>query len=42
VTVNYDLAIKQWLHEFSLDVKSEIESMLAEMRQFSAKYGAQV
>ena len=39
VTVDYDLAVKYWLREISLDVKSEIEHMLKELRQFSAKYG---
>ncbi len=39
VTVDYDLALKHWLREISLDVKSEISLMVNELRQFSEKYG---
>jgi hypothetical protein len=39
VTVDYDLAVKYWLREISLDVKSEIEHLLKELRQFSTKHG---
>ncbi len=39
VTVDYDLAIKCWLREISLDVKGEIDLMLNELEKFSAKHG---
>ncbi|GAB6059727.1 hypothetical protein JCM31598_28440 [Desulfonatronum parangueonense] len=37
VTVDYDLAIKRWLREISLDVKNEIIQMLSAIRKFSAQ-----
>jgi hypothetical protein len=39
VTLNYDLAIKCWLREISLDVKGELESMLAVLQKFREKHG---
>lgn len=39
VTVDYDLAIKHWLREVSIDVNSEISYMVNELRRFSSKYG---
>lgn len=42
VTLHYDLVIKSWLREISIDVKSEMECMLRELRQFSAESGVQV
>ena len=35
VTVDYDLAVKRWLREISLNVESELSLMLSALRQFS-------
>jgi hypothetical protein len=37
VTVDYDLAVKCWLRETSLDISAEIVALLEELRKFSAK-----
>jgi hypothetical protein len=37
VTVDYDLAVKRWLRETSLDVKTEMAALLEELRMFSEK-----
>jgi hypothetical protein len=37
VTVDYDLAVKRWLRETSLDIKEEIAVLLEELRTFSNK-----
>jgi hypothetical protein len=42
VTVDYEIAIKCWLREISLDVKGEFDSMLDELGGFSAKHGVVV
>lgn len=34
VTVDYDLAVKFWLRELSLDVKSELSILVSKIRQF--------
>ena len=39
VTVDYDLAVKRWLRETSLDVKAEMAALLEDLRQFSEKVG---
>lgn len=35
VTVDYDLAIKHWLREISLDLKLEVDALVAELQKFS-------
>jgi hypothetical protein len=35
VTVDYDLAVKRWLREISLDVNKEIEKLLNEINKFA-------
>jgi hypothetical protein len=40
VTVDYDLAMKRWLRETSLDVKTEMTTLLEEVRRFSEKVAA--
>ena len=40
VTVDYDLAIKHWLRETSLDIKAEMATLLENLRQFSEKVAA--
>jgi len=37
VTVDYDLAVKRWLRETSLDINAEIAVLLDELRKFSEK-----
>jgi hypothetical protein len=37
VTVDYDLAVKRWLRETSLDVKGELAVLLDGLRKFSDK-----
>ena len=37
VTVDYDLAVKRWLRETSLDIKTEMAALLGELRKFSEK-----
>ena len=37
VTVDYDLAVKRWLRETSLDIHAEMAALLEELRQFSEK-----
>lgn len=37
ITVDFDLAIKRWLREASIDVNKEMEDLLAELNQFGAK-----
>ena len=37
VTVDYDLAVKRWLGETSLDIKTELAALLEELRKFSEK-----
>jgi hypothetical protein len=37
VTVDYELALKIWLREISLDIKSEIAALLCELRVFGEK-----
>lgn len=37
VTVDYDLAVKRWLRETSLDIKAEIGALLSELQKFSEK-----
>jgi hypothetical protein len=37
VTVDYDLAVKHWLREASLDIKVETAALLEELRRFSEK-----
>ena len=39
VTVDYDLAMKRWLGETSLNIKAEMAALLDEMRKFSDKVG---
>lgn len=40
VTVDYDLAIKRWLRETSLDIQKNLEDLLVQLREFSAKFGS--
>ena len=35
VTVDYDLAIKHWLREVSLDIKAEVAALVDELRRFN-------
>jgi hypothetical protein len=37
VTVGYDLAVKRWLRETSLDIKTEMAVLLEELRKFREK-----
>ena len=37
VTVDYDLAVKRWLGEISLDVKAEMAALLTEIQNFNEK-----
>jgi hypothetical protein len=37
VTVDYDLAVKRWLRETSLDIKAEMATLLEDLREFSKK-----
>ena len=37
VTVDYDLAVKRWLGEISLNVKAEMAALLTEIQNFSEK-----
>jgi hypothetical protein len=37
VTVDYDLAVKRWLRETSLDVKVEMTTLLEQLREFDDK-----
>ena len=37
VTVDYDLAVKRWLGETSLNVKAEVAALLDEIRKFGDK-----
>jgi hypothetical protein len=39
VTVDYDLAVKRWLRETSLDIRKEMAALLEEVRTFSEKVG---
>jgi len=39
ITVDFDLAIKRWLRETSIDVSKEIADLLAELNEFSSKVG---
>lgn len=39
VTVDYDLAVKRWLRETSLDINTEIAALLDELRKFGEKLG---
>lgn len=41
VTVDYDLAVKRWLCEMPLDVKSEISLMLSALQQFGTQLGVE-
>jgi len=40
VTVDYELAVKCWLREVALDIKSEVGALLTELRAFSEKLEA--
>jgi hypothetical protein len=40
VTVDYDLAVKRWLREISLDMKEEMAALLNDLQKFSEKVGA--
>ncbi len=40
VTVDYDLAVKRWLRETSLDIDGEVAALLEELRKFSDKIEA--
>lgn len=39
VTVDYDLAVKRWLRESSIDVKAELATLLEGLRKFGDKVG---
>lgn len=39
VTVDYDLAVKRWLRETSIDVQAEMATLLEELRKFSERVG---
>lgn len=41
VTVDYDLAVKRWLREISLDIKVEFATLLDELREFSKEVETQ-
>jgi hypothetical protein len=40
VTVDYDLAVKRWLRETSLDINEEVAVLLKQLREFNAKLDA--
>ncbi len=40
VTVDYDLAVKRWLREISIDIKAEMAGLLNALRDFTDKLGA--
>jgi hypothetical protein len=37
VTVDYDLAVKRWLRETSLDIREEMSNLLKQLQEFSEK-----
>lgn len=39
VTVDYDLAVKLWLHEISLNARTEFSHLLDQLHEFSEKLG---